>query len=787
MEIKYLYQDEKQTPENRAQDLIARMNLEEKINQLSGEIVMDQIPEGTLGHGIGELVVYASKGSMEETAEFINTIQKKIINNSRWGIPVIVHAEALCGGVVAGMTQYPSPIGLGASFMPELVEKMAENIKNEMRNVGIRQVLSPVLDLARDFRWGRTNETYGNDPTLVSAFGCAHVQGMQTNDLRKGVIATCKHFLGYSSPEGGINTARTQTDNRDLRENFAKPFEAAIRKAGLKSIMNSYSEYDGETICASKHILTDLLRDDLGFDGAVVSDYSSLIRIKDNSRMAEDYQQAGILALKAGIDVELPKAVCYGSNLLQAVKEGKIEEKYVNTAVKRVLKLKFELGLFEKPYCEYKELDCLKCYQLSEKMTEKSITLTKNDGILPLTDRKIKVAVIGPTGDNLRMLSGCYSVAGSIDMIFSGMSQEGVDNETAVTVPDKYKKMSPEISAKIDRIIRQIYPMSKTIYEAIKEYYPETEYVEGCDIGDNIYYDKEKAVAAAKKADIVILTLGGKNGWGSNCTDGEGLDNTSIGLPGRQEKLMREVYNVNRNVIIIHTDNKPLVNTFAYDHIPAIIEGWLPGIYGGEVLAKCVAGIINPGGKLSVDIPRSTGQTPVYYYQQNGSRSDSPMYGLNKHGYLNESCCSVRPFGYGKTYTSFTYKCQNMNVDEELGLPLLTFEVEVSNIGEMEGDETIQLYGIDEYASIIRPQKILLGFKRVTLCPGETKKIIISFRLDQMAFPDKCGNWILERGRFIFEIGYSSRDIIDTYEYTLESSIDIDHTKRPFFAEAYVI
>ena len=708
MEIKYLYQDEKQTPENRAQDLIARMNLEEKINQLSGEIVMNQIPEGTLGHGIGELVVYASKGSMEETAEFINTIQKKIINNSRWGIPVIVHAEALCGGVVAGMTQYPSPIGLGASFMPELVEKMAENIKNEMRNVGIRQVLSPVLDLACDFRWGRTNETYGNDPILVSAFGCAHVQGMQTNDLRKGVIATCKHFLGYSSPEGGINTARTQTDNRDLRENFAKPFEAAIRKAGLKSIMNSYSEYDGETICASKHILTDLLRDDLGFDGAVVSDYSSLIRIKDNSRMAEDYQQAGILALKAGIDVELPKAVCYGSNLLQAVKEGKIEEKYVNTAVKRVLKLKFELGLFEKPYCEYKELDCLKCYQLSEKMTEKSITLTKNDGILPLTDRKIKVAVIGPTGDNLRMLSGCYSVAGSIDMIFSGMSQEGVDNETAVTVPDKYKRMSPEISAKIDRIIRQIYPMSKTIYEAIKEYYPETEYVEGCDIGDNIYYDKEK-------------------------------------------------------------------------------EGWLPGIYGGEVLAKCVARIINPGGKLAVDIPRSTVQTPVYYYQQNGSRSDSPMYGLNKHGYLNESCCSVRPFGYGKSYTSFTYKCQNMNVDEELGLPLLTFEVEVSNIGEMEGDETIQLYGIDEYASIIQPQKILLGFKRVTLCPGETKKIIISFRLDQMAFPDKCGNWILERGRFIFEIGYSSRDIIDTYEYTLESSIDIDHTKRPFFAEAYVI
>ena len=183
---------------------------------------------------------------------------------------------------------------------------------------------------------------------------------------------------------------------------------------------------------------------------------------------------------------------------------------------------------------------------------------------------------------------------------------------------------------------------------------------------------------------------------------------------------MREVYNVNRNVIIIHTDNKPLVNTFAYDHIPAIIEGWLPGIYGGEVLAKCVAGIINPGGKLSVDIPRSTGQTPVYYYQQNGSRSDSPMYGLNKHGYLNESGCSVRPFGYGKSYTSFTYKCQNMNVDEELGLPLLTFEVEVSNIGEMEGDETIQLYGIDEYASIIQPQKILLGLKRETLCPGET-------------------------------------------------------------------
>lgn len=780
----YLYQNPELSPEERVKDLLGRMSLDEKVRQICGEIVMNEIPEEQLKDGIGELVVYSPKQSLRDMAEFTNKVQETVVQNSRWGIPVIIHAEALCGGAVPGMTPYPSPIGLGASFMPELVEEMAGNIREELKNVGIRQALSPVLDLARDFRWGRTNETYGSDPTLVSEFGCAYVKGLQTDHIENGVAATCKHFLGYSVSEGGLNTARTVTDNKDLRENFAKPFEAVIRKAGVKSIMNSYSEYDGESISASKKILTDLLRKDLGFNGTVVSDYSSLIRLTDNVQMAEDYQKAGIMAIQAGMDVELPNPVCFGKATADSVRSGMLDEKYLDQAAGRILKLKFELGLFENPYCEYQESDSHAAYELSRTMTQKTLTLTQNNGILPIKNTETKIVVIGPTGNNLRMMSGCYSVAGSIDMIFAGMSQEGVDNESAVGVPEEYQRMDTAVTQQIDGIIRQMYPMSKTIYESVKAIYPNTEYEEGCDIGDCKYYEKDKVIKAAEKADVVILTLGGKNGWGSNCTDGEGLDNTSIGLPGSQETLMKDVYEVNPNIIIIHTDNKPLVSTFAYEHIPAIIEGWLPGIYGGEVLAECIKGSFCPGGKLPVDIPRSTGQTPVYYYQQKGSRTDGVMYGINKHGYRNEPCRSARPFGYGMSYTSFQYECQNMCVSEDGETPVISFTVCVKNTGNMEGDEIVQLYGIDEFASVIRPQKLLLGFKRLNLKPGETKRVCFTINLNQMAFPNKEGKWVLEEGNYIFEIGRDSQNIEKTYPYKLSETISVDHTKREFYAQA---
>ncbi len=354
---KYPFQDARLSAGERAKDLVGRMTLEQKAQQLTCAMVMGRAQEEMIKDGIGEVYMFVGLPPAREVAAMIRAVQNQVMEQSGWGIPAIVHQEALSGPMFSQCAVFPTSIGLGATFEPELVEDMADRIRQQMVNLGVRQALSPVLDLVRDFRWGRTGEDYGSDPTLVSEMACAFVSGLQGEDLREGVVATAKHFIGYSQTEGGLNGTRTVTDWRDIRENFAKPFEAAIRKAGLRSVMNSYSEYDGELICGSKRILTDLLRDDLGFDGVVVSDYTSVENIVEKCPIEENAMDAGVHCLKAGLDVELPNQYGYGPTLVEAVRQGRIEEAYVDRSVERVLKLKFELGLFEKPYGEFREMD----------------------------------------------------------------------------------------------------------------------------------------------------------------------------------------------------------------------------------------------------------------------------------------------------------------------------------------------------------------------------------------------------------------------------------------------
>lgn len=786
----YPFQNPSLSVSERVKDLMERMTLEQKTRQLTG-IMVTGIPKEEMFHnGIGEIIIFAGSPPAKDIAALIHAAQDQIMAQTEWRIPALVHAEALSGPMVSGCAVFPTSISLGAAFEPDLVKDIGNRIREQLVNIGIRQALSPVLDLVRDFRWGRTSEDYGTDPTHVAAMACAYISGIQGNDLKEGVAATAKHFIGYSMTEGGLNGSRTQTDWRDLRENFAKPFEAAIRKANLRSVMNSYSEYDGELICGSKRILTDLLRDDLGFDGLVVSDYTSIENLVEKCPMAETAAEAGVRSLKAGLDVELPNPYAYGAVLAQAVRDGDIEEKYVDRSLERILRLKFELGLFEKPYGEFKDMDNSENDKISAEASLKAMTLTKNSGILPIREETKKIAVIGPTGNNLLMLNGSYSYPANEEMFLALMSSgmvgmEGVkiDEESITESADK-PRVLPDFTEIVDGNIREQHPQVKTIYEALGEYYPNITYTQGCHIVKETEYDFEAAKSAASEAELVVMTVGGKIGMMVECTAGEGRDNVDITLPGRQAELVREVFAVNPNMVIVHTDNKPLVDPFIYENVPAILEGWLPGPYGGNAIAKTIAGEYNPGGKLPVDVPRHVGQTPVFYYQHTGGRCDEGMRSINKDGYGTMSCAAQLPFGYGLSYTSFTYSNGEMLVEKKEGMPYLTISIDVTNAGDADGDEVVQLYGIDKVASIVRPQKELVGFYRVSLKAGETKKVIMTFRIDQLAFVNLEQEWVVEKGKFHFYIGKGCNNPIYEVDYMQEETLHIDHTKRGFFAEA---
>jgi beta-glucosidase len=781
------YKDVDRPIPERVKDLMGRMTLNHKIGQLAG-IRIEGLPDPEMiKDGIGGVNMIFISETPSEMASLIKECQKRIMAATPLRIPAIFHCEALSGPLQPGCAAFPSSLALGATFAPDLVKDMAERSRSQLLDLGIRHALSPVFDLARDFRFGRTNEHYSSDPTLVAAMGCAFVEGLQGKDLRNGVAATGKHFIGYSFAEGGLHLARVQTDWRDIRENFAKPFEAAIRIANLRSVMNAYSEFNGLPICASKELLTDLLRDDLGFQGLVVSDYGSLDMLVDMTKTAENSTEAGIQAISAGLDMEFPNPYGFSSGLREAVKQGRLDEYYINRALERVLTLKFELGLFDEPDHDYIEIKNVEHDRQSAVVTEKVITLTKNDGILPITDRNQKIAVIGPTGNSLLLFNGTYTFSDRYEselMISLGKrpAMEGV--KTTVNHPQDKKdlaKAEAEISVQTDELIRREHGGVKTIYEALKEIYPDTYYCKGCDINSDEEQGFKEAVETARKADVVILTVGGKNGWNYTCTSGEGIDSQNITLPGKQAALIQRVFSVNKRLIIVHTDNKPLIDPWVYDHVPAIIEGWLPGIYGGNAIALAIAGTINPGGKLPVDVPRTVGQQPVYYYQHRGCRSDGDT--KNEGDNYRGNYTSQLPFGYGLSYTTFEYSNGGMSIETgKDGIPVISIYISVSNTGTLKGDEVVQLYGIDEIATIIRPQKELVGFKRITLGPDETKRVCFTFRLDQMAFINSQKKWVIEKGKFSFFIGRGANDKVLSVEYYQEHTLVIDHTKRGFFA-----
>ncbi len=788
------------SPAERAKDLLSQMDLTEKVRQLGCTMVLPMLPleYQDIRGGIGASIAMGS----QDNAKDIRQTQEYIIENSPHHIPALFHCEALAGTVACpGAHQYPISIGLGATFDPELVTEMCEFTRRQMVANGIRHALSPVADLARDLRWGRTNECYGNDPTLSAAMTVAFVKGLQGEDLRDGVAACGKHFLAYSQTEGGMNMHKVMVEPKEIREQFAKPFEAAINLANLKTIMNSYSTVGSKPVAGSREILTDLLRGELGFDGVVVSDYTAIPQLIDPYRIAETPVEAGMQSLKAGLDIECPSRLCYGDELEQAVRDGKLDESYVDTAVLRILTLKFELGLFENPYPREEMLETAMAAEPAQTgsyhAAQKTMTLMKNEGILPIVDKGKRIAVIGPTGDCLRMMYSHYTAVASSEMLANlatqGDTQQGYDltgllssiqsSENTEGSNDLASLTQGKEDADkhvVDDMVRGFYPKARTIFEALKERFDSVRFEEGCDYRGTDDSHIPAAAALAKDSDIVILCVGGKNGIGNSASSGEGVDTCTLDLPGMQEQLMRAVFAANPNCIIVHTDCRPLVSEWAYENIPAILEAWLPNTYGGNAIADVLTGKYNPGGRTPVDVPRSVGHLPVYHYQQNGS-SAMHCKPLNKTGYVYSSSSVLAPFGWGLSYTTFEYSDGKMESDESGNV---TISVTVRNTGDRDGDEVVQLYGSDLYASIVRPVHELVGFRRVNLKAGQSKVVTFRFNINILSFVNDEGQWVCEAGNFRFVVGSHSEDERAAFSYHLAETIQVNPNKRCFYAES---
>jgi len=645
--------------------------------------------------------------------------------------------------MVLGGTVYPQVLGLAATFQPELAEAMTTAIRKQLRAIGARQALAPVLDIARDARWGRVEETFGEDPTLASHFGVSFIKGLQGENLAEGVMATGKHFVGHSLSQGGLNCAPVHMGMRDVYDVYLAPFQAAIRDAAIATIMNAYPELDGEVVAASRRILTDLLRGELGFDGLVVADYEAIIMIHNYQYAAADESTAACLALEAGIDVELPSIVCYGDPLKAALEAGDISLETIDLSVRRHLQKKFELGLFENPYVdEGRVLEVFETPEnraLAREIARQSAVLLKNDGMLPLKKTLGTLAVIGPNADDGRNQLGDYSYAAMKELFVFQSPEDSsfVEIDTAALA-----RHDVRITTILEGINAIVSPETQVLY------------AKGCDnLGDDTS-QFDKAVKIAQQADAVVLVLGDRAGLTPSCTTGETRDSADLRLPGMQEELAKVVIATGKPVAVVLVNGRPFAMPWLSDNADAILEAWLPGEEGGAAVADILFGDANPGGKLPITFPRSVGQVPIFYnYKPSAMRSNWYV------DYVAEKVTPLYPFGHGLSYTAFDYGDLFISREQATRGESVDVSLKVTNTGSVAGDEVVQFYIRDEFASAPRPMKELKGYARVTLQPGESKAVTFHLPVDQLAFYDNNMNLVLEPGRIFVMLGSSSDDI----------------------------
>lgn len=796
-----LYKNPEADIEDRIKDLLPRMNLEHKVAQLNcllaaGGVVPDK---EQMRNGIGQISALFAGQTANDNARCMDEIQRFLLEETELGIPAMIHAEALSGAVLAEGTNYPVAIGLGATWDAEKIGKMGDVIRKQMRSVGVNQAFVPVLDVARDLRWGRVGETYGESPTLTAKLGVSYVKAVQGADPAAGVAATSKHFLGFAMGQGGLNMASASITPRELREVYAKPFEAAIREADLATVMNTYSAIDNDPVVCSKGILTGLLRDELGFNGVTVSDYGSIEKITDVFRLAETYTEAGIQAFTAGMDQELPAAVCYNADFCEAIRQGKVDMAYLDTVVSRILRLKFKLGLFDNPYSNAEMITSAyhqpEDIALSYQLACESMVLLKNEkNLLPLNPACGKIAVIGPNADNLRNLFGGYTYAAFMEMCLevaasseATSSMQGVSSESMDEAVQATMSIPP-----FDVILPMLYPASKTVLQAIQGKVSDENvcYAKGCELMGGDRSGFAEAVAAAKGADVVIMVLGGKNGSGTNCTVGENLDSTSIDLPGLQGDLLREVHATGKPIILVHMDVRPVCSAWIAENIPVIVEAWFPGQCGGEAIADVLFGSAYPSGKLPFTSIRSAGLIPAYCEHKNGSGyADRGVFGQHRleGGYINESAKPLFCFGHGLSYTSFELSGLEISEKEIPADGTVEITCTVANTGERTGDEVVQLYFSDRFASMTRPNKELAGFQRITLQPGEAKQVTFQLSASQTALLSKDMKWTIEAGDIDLMVGTASDHTPLQGSFRIANTVVLPSSERAYYASSFVV
>ncbi|MEN3537398.1 glycoside hydrolase family 3 N-terminal domain-containing protein [Microbispora sp. ZYX-F-249] len=748
-----IYTDRAAPVEERVADLLARMTREEKLAQLGsvwafslmdGGRYSEERAQTVLRHGLGHVTRVAGATNLKavQVARAANAIQRFLVTRTRLGIPAIVHEEVCSGLMAREATIFPQAIGVASTWEPELNRRLADAVRAQMRAMGSHQGLSPVLDVVRDPRWGRTEETYGEDPYLVARMGVAFVRGLQGDCPAEGVIATAKHFVGYGASEGGLNWAPAHLPPRLLREVYLYPFEAAVREAGLQSVMAGYHELDGIPCHANRELLTEVLRGEWGFTGTVVSDYFAVDDLHSYHRFAEDKRQAAAAALTAGTDVELPATDAYADALARALDAGEVGEGEVDEAVARVLRHKFELGLFENPYVDETAVavtvNAERHREVALETARRSLVLLKNEGILPLRPAAGTVALIGPNADSARHLLGDYSFAAHVESLLEARERKGLLGQT-MTVPDDL-----EMEESTDGVPTVRDELTARLGDRVR-------YAHGCDVIDASRDGFGEAVAAAAAADVAVLVLGDRSGLTTRATTGESRDRSSLELPGVQEDLVRAVVATGTPVVAVLVAGRPVGGDFLHEECAAVLMAWLPGQTGARAIAEVLLGEVNPSGKLPISYPRSVGQIPVFYgHKVSGGRS-------HWHGDYVDSPVSPRyPFGHGLGYAPFVVENVTLDRAEVAAGDSVTVEVTVANTGDRAGEEVVQLYIRDPQASVTRPVLELKSFARVSAGPG--RRTAVRFRLPtgQLGFYNRNMDYALETGHIEVHVGFSS-------------------------------
>jgi beta-glucosidase len=795
------YLDRSLAPEVRAEELLKQMSLEEKMGQIvcyfPRKLSEYEELEKNYPHGVGTVSALEMRAldTLEDAARFQREIQEKVMALSEHHIPAIFHMEGLCGAFVQGATSFPSGIGRGSSWDPELEEEIGKIVGRQARAIGISQVFAPVLDISRDSRFGRQGETYGEDPALASAMGVAYTKGVQsgkTGNLSSECVA--KHFLGFHDSDGGIHGAHCDIPARLLREVYGKPFQAAISEAGLRGIMPCYASINGEPVSASKEMLTGLLRDEMGFDGIVVSDYCAIMNIHQAQKVCESFTEAGLRSLSAGMDMELHFKKCFNEELEEWFDTGKADIYILDNAVRRILTTKFRMGLFENPYAlsgeELKKaFYCARDEEITLQSARESLVLLKNDGILPIKKSVKKIAVIGCHAADARILFGGYthfSMAEGLLAVISTMAglETKLDEKKALmkTIPGTPIQMDDDPA--FEALLQKQKPGIRSLLEQLKECMPQTEilYSYGYPVAGNDMSGHEEALAVAREADLVILTLGGKYGTSSIASMGEGVDASDINLPICQESFLEKVAALNKGVVAVHFNGRPISSDAADRIANAILEAWNPAEKGAEAIVDVLLGKYNPSGKLPLSVARSSGQIPVYYNHPNGS-SWHQGESIAFSDYVDMPHAPRYFFGHGLSYTSFGYSNLRLSSTEIEPNSVMTISFDIENTGEMQGTEIVQIYLKDRYASMTRPVMELAGFKRIDLRPEEKQTVTFRISPSQTAFLDQDMKWKIEAGVIDVLIGSSSNDIRLRDAFRITSDLYIDGRNRKFYTK----